>query len=152
MARQIWWDRPEGLREAILVIRAYLTGRERLALTRRQLKRATKLLGVHGEGGMWNLSRLYRRRLVLTGLDPDTCEVVDENRWAHAVDYMRETERFRENEFKRWLETHEEPTAVPAVAIPQKPHPGSKKWREERETGMLVSNVVSDRVQNRYFS
>ena len=99
---------------------------------------------------MWKLSRLHRRRLNLVGLDPETCFVVDEVRWSHAIDYMRETERFRENEFKRWLETHEEPTFVPAVAIPQRPHPASRKWREEREQGIATSKVINYRMQNRY--
>lgn len=145
-----WWDRPEGLREAIAVVKDYLTKSKRLALTRRQLKRAGKVLGVHGEGGFWSLSRNYRRRLCLAGLDPETCAIADEVRWAHALDYMRATETFKENTFKQWLEEHDAPSAVPPIDVPQAPHPNSRKYKEEQKRSEDVGKYLNDKMRAKY--
>jgi hypothetical protein len=148
--RPVWWDRPEGLREAIAIVKFYLAESERLALTRRQLKRACKVLGVHGERGFWHLSRHHRRRLILAGLDPERRLVADEVRWAHTLDYMRATETFKENGFKRWLEEHDEPSAVPARDLPQAPHPKSRKYTQEQQRSEATGHYLSEKFRERH--
>lgn len=137
----IWYDRPETLRSAVLVLKQYVGPEPRMALTSRQMKRATKLLGVHGEDGRWTVQPwVVAARLKLAGLDPNTCEVADEVRWSHAIDYMRSTETFKEFEFARWLEEHDEPSSVPARDVPARPHPMARKRKK---------NAVNDQINER---
>lgn len=93
---------------------------------------------------MWSLEqRVARERLELAGIDADTLEVADERRWAFAVDYMRARETFKVEEFKRWLEEHEEPSVVPAGDVPSRPHPMAKK----KETLNPVAHQINRRIQ-----
>lgn len=147
-----WMDRPGGLLAAIRAVKWLLATSEAYALTGRQLNRAARLLGVHGERGIWHMGPDSKKRLRLVGIDPETCEVADEVRFSHALDYMRATETFRWNGFLRWLETHDEPSSVPAQAIPQQPHPAGNARREERERALMTSNLLRDRLRNRFFS
>lgn len=85
----------------------------------------------------------WRKRLELAGIDPDRLEVADETRFAHAMDYMRETETFREQGFLRWLEMHEEPSAVPARDVPVKPHPMARN----KMKGNPSNEVINERIR-----
>lgn len=77
----------------------------------------------------------------LAGLNPDTCEVRDEVRWAHAVDYMRTTETFRVESFKQWLLDHNEPTCVPARDVPSRQHPRARKKDVNQQNERLNERI-----------
>lgn len=139
----MWMDQVDALVSAIQTIHQYLRTKGRPPLTRRQTARACRLLGVHGQDGRWTLNaREARRRVVVAGLDPETLEVADEVRWAHAVDYMRATETFRLEGFKQWLLDHDEPSAVPAIDVPARPHPRARKKNVESAVDAAINQRI----------
>jgi hypothetical protein len=79
---------PEELLESIHALLLYLPeGGERLALAKRGLGWARKLLNVKyrsNSAGLskWRLQCDWRERLELFGIDPDTLKVVDQERFA----------------------------------------------------------------------
>ena len=145
IASDMWMDSVDGLLGAIRILTLYLQTGPQAALPRRHMARATRLLGVHGQDGRWTMNRWdAKRRLEAAGLDPETYEVADEVLWAHAVDYIRATETFKLEDFKRWLETHDEPSSVPARDVPARPHPRARKKVTESTVDQRINKRISD--------
>lgn len=136
-----WLDYVQSTHRAVQVIAQYLKDGPQPSISGRNLTRARRLLGVHGAGGKWSVDRRNAgERLQLAGIDPERLEVADEVRFAHAMDYMRATETFKVEGFKRWLEEHDEPSAVPARDVPARPHPLARKRKE---------NAVNEQINRR---
>jgi hypothetical protein len=114
MATIQWVEDPDDVLEALDALLCYLLPgrtkcRNEYRLNRRALyaavmKHAQLLLGVCGcnLGGrhLWYLDKdnRWRERLALAGIDPDNLEVVDQFRWAHAWDQLKNENTFRKGD------------------------------------------------------
>lgn len=112
-------DDDQAVVAGIKVLVKYLAPGPNHILSRAVIKRACRVLGVDGYGGEWRLPWDYRSRAEVAGLHPSSFEVVDEVRWAHAIDFMRAHHGlFQLQEFRRWLCDHPEPSSVPPQKLP----------------------------------
>lgn len=73
---------PEAVLNAVKVLRWYLKdGSYRWPLARYTWVMAHSILGVHAQKGKWRLESYWRKRLFDFGIDPDTCQVIDQRKF-----------------------------------------------------------------------
>jgi hypothetical protein len=83
------------------------------------IKRAARLLHVRGtelgDMGYWYLGKRWPQRLELAGIDPQTLEVVDQRRWAHAWEQLSTENTFRQGDQRRKINSDREPPPLEPV-------------------------------------
>jgi hypothetical protein len=95
-----WRQYPEDIAESIRALMAYLRDRPpRRCLYPKSIKMASRVLGLTaklvGSRAYWHLHPVkHRERLEAAGIDPDTLEVVDHNRYALLWQQLTLTGRF----------------------------------------------------------
>jgi hypothetical protein len=104
MRTRMFTDNPRSTIEAVRMIQSYFSDgtRDKVVIHYKAIKRASRLLKLmtktdeHGNLS-WVRSSEWRSRLVLAGLDPDTLEIVDQERWDLAWEQMSRTRTFRDD-------------------------------------------------------
>lgn len=134
MRARVFLEEPGDVQECIRLLLLYLQlthdGRPR-AVYSRAIKRACRLLKImiqwHDGRPSWVLSKEWRDRLRLAGLDPDNpMRVVCQRRWDNAWEQLITTGTFRDDRARRDIATGKKsPRAearVKAIALaPKKP-------------------------------
>ena len=106
------------------------------------LKRAARILKLMVEYEpdkvTWRLAREWKDRLKLAGLDPESLEVVDEERWDLCWEQLVETWTFRDDVARRQIALgvkakEKAGVRVRAVALPEKRRPDETSGLETPE-------------------
>ena len=122
MRARVFSDHPRSTLEAVKLLAQYFsTDGEKIAIHAKAIRRACRLLKVMATCEddarvTWRRSKEWRSRLELAGIDPDTFEISDEERFNLAWQQLNRTWTFRDDKAHHAIALGETaPTAEPLV-------------------------------------
>jgi hypothetical protein len=137
-------DNPRSTLEAVRMLLFYFSdgGNGKPVIHFKAIRRASRLLKLmtktDDEGNLfWVRAKEWKSRLVLSGLDPDTLEIVDQGRWDLAWQQMSRTRTFRDDIQRRDI-------AMGKIAPKAEPFIRSKILESKKRESPAVNSTVID--------